>query len=214
MDQEALRYVAEDLAFLRDWSADISEPEIRRGSATLRRVLVENAYGNAWRAASFKREPRLIAVDLNNIVAPADIGKVAFVLAAGADFRGLYIGSAMVNEGSEVLPPVRDAVMRENGFPGEREFGLNEYMRSHSAFAFGEWITRADVVKYIANVKGGVHLSASQRRREAELVARIAKIEKRIVVQGIDGLLLELVAIAQAVGRSHDASRLIAAAGG
>jgi hypothetical protein len=214
MDHEALRCIAEDLAFLRAWSADISNPEIRRGSATLRRLLIENAYGNAWRAAGLQKEPRLIAVDLKNIVAATDIPKVVFVLAAGAEFRGMYIASPMISQGNKPLPPVNSAVLRENGYPGEREFGLTEYLRSHSAFAFGEWISRADVIKYIANVKGGVHLSASQRRREAELVNRVSKIEKRVNVHGTEGLLLELVAIAQAIGRSDDASRLISALNG
>ncbi len=69
--------------------------------------------------------------------------------------------------------------------------------------------TRRDVIKYIANVKGGVHLSAKQRKQEAKLIARIGKIERRIAVNTTDGLLVELVAIGQAVGRSADAKDFV-----
>jgi hypothetical protein len=57
----------------------------------------------------------------------------------------------------------------------------------------------------LANVKGGVHLSAQQRKAEEKLIARLGKIEKRILVHNTDGLLVEAVAIAQALGSSADA---------
>ncbi|HOX87943.1 MAG TPA: hypothetical protein PLY04_18340 [bacterium] len=213
MTPEELRYVAEDLEYLRTWGADISEPDIRRGSAVLRRLIVESVYSNAWRAAGLHKEPRLIAVDLNNIVAAGDLDKVVFVLAAGAEFRGLYVATAMMNEGAVAPEPPNPALLRENGFPGERLYGISEYTKSHSAYAFGKWISRSDVIKYIANVKGGVHLTPSQRKREAELIARVDKIERRINAMGTDGLLLEIVAIAQAIGRSEDANKFIARIG-
>lgn len=213
MDQDSLRIVAEDLKFLADWNSDISAPEIRRGSATLRRLLVEGAYSSAWRAAGFEREPSLIAVDLSNLINLSDLGQVVFALAAGVEFRGIHITNAMLNAGHSPPSPVKDAVLRPNGFPGERVFRLSEYLHSASAYAFGEWLTRADVVKYIANVRGGVHLSQSQRKSEAHLVARVSPIEKRIIVYETEGLLVELVAIAQAVGRSENARSLIEAVG-
>lgn len=213
MNPEELRYVAEDLDYLRTWGSDITEPDIRRGSAVLRRLVVESVYSNAWRAAGFSKEPQLIAVDLNNIVAAADLDKVVFVLAAGAEFRGLYVATAMVSEGASTPEPPNPAAIREDGFPGERVYGINEYTASHSSYAFGKWISRSDVIKYIANVKGGVHLTPSQRKRESELIARVDKIEKRINAMGTDGLLLEIVAIAQAIGRSDDAKKFIARIG-
>jgi hypothetical protein len=65
--------------------------------------------------------------------------------------------------------------------------------------------TRSGHCLYIANVKGGVHLSAKQRTAEEKLVARLGKIEKKITVHTTDGLLVEIVAIGQALGKSEDA---------
>jgi hypothetical protein len=99
----------------------------------------------------------------------------------------------------------------QDSFPGERLYSLSEYMSSLSGYIDPHTFTRRDVIKYIANVKGGVHLSAKQRKHEEKLIARVGKIEKRISIYTTDGLLFELVAIAQAVARSTDAKEYIEA---
>jgi hypothetical protein len=70
----------------------------------------------------------------------------------------------------------------------------------------GRKATRRDVVKYFANVKGGVHLGGSSKPNQLKLVERMEKFEKKVKVFQKDGLLSELVAIGQAIGRSSDAS--------
>lgn len=50
MTRDDLRLVAEDLEYLAEWGPDITDREIRHGSAVLRRLLVEGVYGTAWRA--------------------------------------------------------------------------------------------------------------------------------------------------------------------
>jgi hypothetical protein len=47
VDRETIEAVAEDLLFLRNWEQTIKNDEIRRGSSTLRMLLVDGLYGNA-----------------------------------------------------------------------------------------------------------------------------------------------------------------------
>lgn len=204
MDRDGLLAVADDLKFLSGWGPEIADGDIRRGSATLRRLLVEDAYGMAWRAVGFARQPTLVAVDLWNLVPSDSINIIEFALAAGAEFRGVYLAAMVVNRGNTAPPAPNPAVLRSDGYPGERQYELSEYMGSVSGIVGGLTFTRRDVIKYIANVKGGVHLSPKQRKREEKLVNRLGKIEKKMMVHNSDGLLVELVAIAQAVGRSDD----------
>ncbi len=68
MDRDSIIAVAEDLEYLATWSGNITDPEIRRGTAVLRRLLVEDAYGTAWRAVGKTRQPTLIAVDIDLMV--------------------------------------------------------------------------------------------------------------------------------------------------
>ena len=80
-----IQVVVEDLEYLRaDWGGTISNPVVRRGSALLRRLLVENAYGNAWRALGFHGEPKVRAVDLNQIIGSTPLSEVDMALAAGS----------------------------------------------------------------------------------------------------------------------------------
>jgi len=120
----------------------------------------------------------------------------------------------VVNKGNKPIGGSPPPAIRENGYPFERFFTLSEYLSSPSGVVEGRSFNRREVIKYIANVKGGVHLSAQQRKQEEKLIARLGKIEKKIMVHNTDGLLVEAVAIAQALGTSDDAKKFINKVGG
>jgi hypothetical protein len=165
MDRDDLLMVADDLNYLKRWGPTISDGDIRRGSAVLRRLLVEDAYGQAWRAIGRPKQPSLIAVDISSLVT---LPEVVFALAQGAHFRGLQFANMLVNKGGTPIgnfsPP-----LRADGYPGEKEFTLSEFLASPSGIVEGRVFSRRDVIRYIANVKGGVHLSAKQRKAEERL---------------------------------------------
>ncbi len=98
-----------------------------------------------------------------------------------------------------------------SGKPSERAFSLSEFLGSTAGIAKGQKVTRRDIIKYISNVKGGVHLGGSQHEAEKTLIARLEKFERKIIMHNSDGILIELVAIAQAVAGSNDAQKLISA---
>lgn len=209
MNGEQIKYIAEDLEYLRDgWGPDIPDPDIRRGSAVLRRLLVESSYSQAWRAAGFEKQPKVIAVDLNNIIGKDNFDLVICSLAWGANFRGLFMASPYINMGRNAVGTATPAI-RTDGYPGEREFYLTEYIESLSGIAEGIYVNRRDVIKYVANVKGGVHLSSKRRTEEKKLIKKMEKFEKRITGLSTDGILIEIVSIAQAIGMSDDSKKLI-----
>jgi hypothetical protein len=208
MDADSLQAVAEDLEYLGQWGPEISDPEIRRGSATLRRLLVEDAYGQAWRARGFVRQPVLRAVDLMKLIAPLHPSDFAYGIAGGAEFRGLQIAGMLACKVDQ--QPDAATVQADEKHPALREYTLSELLASTSGFVDGRVFNRREVIKYIANVKGGVHLSDAERKAEAKLIERLGKIEKKIRVHSTDALLVELVAIGQAVGQSPNAQQLVA----
>jgi hypothetical protein len=213
MDRDSIIAVAEDLEYLSSWPGDIADPEIRRGTAVLRRLLVEDAYGAAWRAIGRKKQPALIAVDLDLMLDGRE-NTIHLALAAGADFRGLKTAVFCINKGSVALQTTPPPSIRNDGYPFERVFTLSEYLKSISGVVDGRCFTRRDVIKYLANVKGGVHLSSQVRKEEKMLIDRLGKAEKRFKLHTTDGLLVEAVAIAQSLGGSADAKSFIAAAKG
>ncbi|MDO8862702.1 hypothetical protein Q6D67_13405 [Haliea sp. E1-2-M8] len=209
MTRDDLEVVADDLLYLAEWGPEITEREIRHGSAVLRRLLFEGVYGTAWRAIGWPKQPKLIAVSINEIASPGNLSQIVYAIAAGANFRGIQMACMMMNKGSSPIGNSLGPPLRENGYPGDREFSLSEYLSSLSGVVDGKTFNRREVIKYIANVKGGVHLSAKERKSEAKLIAKLGKIEKKIMVHTTDGLLVEFVAIGQALGCSKDAQSFI-----
>lgn len=210
MDHDSLIAVSEDLEYLAQWGSEISNAEIRRGTAILRRLLVEDAYGTAWRTVGLEKQPKLPAVNLQLLLG-GQTNQVVFALAGGANFRGTQLACMMLSKGTAPIgfnPPPPPPI-REGGYPFETLFSLSEFLSSPSGVVDGRVFNRREVIKYLANVKGGVHLNAQQRKIEEKLIARLCKIEKKLVVHNTDGLLVEAVAIAQALGRSDDAKRFI-----
>jgi hypothetical protein len=207
MDDESLVAVAEDLEYLSQWGPDITDPEIRWGSAVLRRLLVEDAYGQAWRAMGRSKQPNLIAVDLEAVIG-TQAADVHLAMAGGAFLRGAKV--ACVTTSHRQLLTAPSPPLRQDGYPGERLYSLSEFVGSLSGVADGRDFSRREVIKYIANIKGGVHLSQLQRESERKLVAKMEKIDKKLTLLNSDSLLVELVAIGQAVGGSDDAKALSA----
>jgi hypothetical protein len=194
---------------MSSWPGDIQDPEIRRGTAVLRRLLVEDAYGTAWRAMGRTREPTLIAVDLD-LMLSEQMKTVMIALAGGADFRGLKSAAFCIHPGSKPMGRPPPEPVRKDGYPFEQVFTLSQYLKSTSGVVDGRSFTRRDVIKYIANVKGGVHLSSQERKKEKMLIERLGKAEKRLTFHNTDGLLVEAVAIAQSLGQSADAKSFVA----
>jgi hypothetical protein len=208
MNPGDIQAISEDLEFLKShWGENISDSEARRGSAILRRLLAEDVYGKGWRALGFQKEPKVIAVDIKNVLGQAPQSDVELALAGGVTIGGVSMFGVTIlkrdhkaNLGAPITP---------NGFPGEREFTISEYLKSETGILRGHAATRRDVIKYFANVKGGVHLGPSQKAEEKKLVARMEKFEKKVSLLRKDGLLCELIAIGHSVGRSPDTQRFL-----
>ena len=208
MDGEQIRTVVEDLEYLRDtWTGTIPDTEIRRGSAILRRLLVEDELGRAWRAAGNAQQPTIPAADLEAMLGHYPRRGVACALAGGALHGGIYAaGIIMVDGPKPPEPATRDVELLMN-----RPYTVPQYLESACAYVRGTPITRRDLVKYMANVKGGVHLGSNShaRQRAKELISRVRVLEGLVNHHSKDGLFFELLSMGQSIGKSPDCHHLI-----
>lgn len=206
----------------------LSEGHLRRGSTTLRLLLLEGSIQNAWRHYGFERQPRILGPD---IVALSEqcgyrLDLAASVIAGGGRQNGIdvsFIGAFRIDH-----PVTNVAADSESGFAVcttsiarlasdrptrspvdeliEKPWYLSEYLESTAAVRRGIFIKRREVIEYFRNFVGGAHNdslkgSPHPKRERYEL---IAELEKHTRADIRDGLHFELLSIGQAVARAPD----------
>jgi hypothetical protein len=184
--------IAEDIRWLHNhwWNASfegVSEPDIRRGSTTLRLLLVDDMLQRAWRAYHFPDQPIVRGPDLKALGNRAGhhLQYAIAVVAGGGRRCGVetsLVGAFRVDNletgvpaGAEVGFAVRvTAIMRKASEPREvseltplvqKAWRLKEYLDAPGAAMHGKLATdpsitfsRRDIIQYFANYAGGAHL--------------------------------------------------------
>src|SRR5438270_12202770 len=95
LNQARLTAVAEDIEYFRRWwehSPVVADnATIRHGSAAMRRLLVEDVAGTAWRQLGFEKSPTLQGPDLLGFFKKIGVNTslVAAAVAAGVRFAGI-----------------------------------------------------------------------------------------------------------------------------
>lgn len=235
LTKNQLRAVAEDIEYFQDWwqhGERLNHAEIRRGSAALRRLLVEDAAGLAWRQVGFLKSPTLQGPDLlaffGDVGIEADL--VITAAAAGVRFSGMDTAflsarradnpitgiSARAKEGFAVSV---SNVMRnaDNPQPSnldifiDRAWHLHEYLNAPGIIRKGEMVNRREVLKHMANEMGGVHVAENA----SDLRDILNDAESKMFIDFKQGSLqthyIEVLAIGQAIGRSEDFQKLVLA---
>jgi hypothetical protein len=203
---EFLTDVASDLAFLEDeWDESIDEQSLRRSSTVLRKLLVYDHFGTAWRLVGQGGEPGVEAVDLNRVLAGLRLPKVAFATAGGA-----ISGSVEVSAGLVYLDVMTEEVTKERFArgpgPPRRKFKLSEFLASPAVVVDGTLVNRRNVVKYIAD-KRGAHFDM-RRKKDEEAYRLLDKVMNTFQVADQRAVFFELLSIGQAVAHSDDAKKL------
>jgi hypothetical protein len=164
---EAALAMVDDLQHMREI---IAKPEptpgdIRRMSSQLRRILIDNG-GDICKIAPPRIGPlRLTAPDTLPLEKAARKEPWVFLSAGVAEFFGFGFGAWAVNEGERPLA--------EDYQPdGTVSLRIDRFLAQKVICFQGRWISRADVIKYIANVAHGVH-SGSPKEESHEVLRKI-----------------------------------------
>ncbi|WP_139135486.1 hypothetical protein [Micromonospora tulbaghiae] len=189
---ERLVVVGGDLEFLISLPRDrlLNHTEVRICAAVLRRLIVDNQLNQTWRALDgFKVAPPSVeATDIDGPLANWDQSWVRYAWAGGATtnqahHRGFIFAviPKAVNDRYSSPDELFEA-RRLSGIAEIRAMTFDHWQRSTSVAIQVEKIglikvSRATVVKYLANRKGGVHFDPSRNvlqagkrgRREVEM---------------------------------------------
>lgn len=142
----------EDLAYLRSLS-DTKDPvkaDIRRSSAVLRRLLIDGDLNKV--AAPRIGRVHLQALDNKLLYASSRKEPFPFLMSGGTSIFGIWVRCAMVERAGHPRPLPKE-------FDPDRLIDLRLHnFRKQNVLSFeGQWISRAEAIKYVANVSSGVH---------------------------------------------------------
>lgn len=156
VDKELLTYVLEELSYyLKEWTPEISDTSIRRGSASLRNLLHEGKLQLAWKQVGFVKQPIILAPTLDHYLDKFNIGIIESIQAGGALSKyGTASSIALFNKALseaeiKVLHSIDDYTLKQ--------FCLNEYLDSTCIIIKGKKISRKELIGYISNKLGGTH---------------------------------------------------------
>lgn len=164
--RDAAQYFLEDLDHIRQVinAKEAGPGEIRRISAILRRLLVERALP----AIATPRIGRIVldVPDLKPVYVAFRSHPPEFYLAAGTSIFGSMFAGFAVN----APPGTPSSAPDEN----QIELPVESFLKQNVIFAEGRWLSRSDVIKYIANASSGVHAGVAKTPAE-EILQRTRK---------------------------------------
>jgi len=225
--------VLEDIEWLHNewWLGEpdkLTDGHLRRGSSTLRLLLVDNLIQKAWKHYGFARQPRLQGPDVYAIAAQEGLrlDLAVSLIAGGGRVSGLdlsFVGAFRVDNPTtgvsadaesgfavRVTSIARDASKPPTPSPldplVQRDWFVSEYLEAPGAVRCGVVVKRREVIEYFRNYVGGVHhdLIKGAKHAKKDRYELVAELERRVQADVRDGLYFELLSIGQAVARSQD----------
>jgi hypothetical protein len=204
--------------------------DIRRGSATLRRLLVEDVLGSAWRHHGFQREPAIYGPHAEKLAALRSrrLEHAVSLIVGGGRLNNVDV--AMIGAFRVFNPQTGKGPEDDEGFGVEvstiarkasgqtatsdlsalveHPWHLKAYLQAPGAVRRGERISRREVIKHFANDIGGVHLDRAKKDAPDQTRELVREMEQRVMADTMDGIYFEVLSIGQAIGRSPDVKAL------
>ena len=229
-DLERLVVIGGDLEYLRTLPQErlLTHTEVRLCAGVLRRMLVDDELGRLWRSMQAPSGIYL-SVDATDIDGPLSKWPEKWVRyawaggapASGAQHSGMIFAVVPRDEHEPYGSP--EAFLKANPLPmsGERRrMAIPDWLRSTSvAIQTNEIglvrISRASVLKYIANRKGGVHFDPKRNLKVKHPRKARREAENHLLDHGLlrvghlSGPEYEVASMAQAVATSDWARELI-----
>ncbi len=199
------RVVMSDLRYLgTGWHApDIDEDVLRRDSAILRRLLIDNGgmLQRLRRQLGLRGEPRVTAIDVTELK-----GRVDLAVAGGGSVGEWEFRSIMAWEDPNA-PSV--------DFPEPTELVLSRFLDSACVLLDDTLVRRRHLIKYVANKLGGVHFDTTRNpgrgtnQQEVLGFAALDEVREQFSVRQLPSVYFELLSIGQALLQSPGVQELI-----
>jgi len=229
-DIERLVLVGGDLGYLMELPRDrlLTHTEVRLCASVLRRLLIDNQLGLLWKSlgAPSDFKPVIRATDIDSVLEQWPdhwlfYGWAGGAPANGANHRGMLLWT--VPEADWKVHGSYEAFIDATELPssGEPTYMPVSRWQESTAVALGFRdkgtlkISRAEVVKYLANRKGGVHFDPKRRLDASRTPKRLREEKYRLLDHGfirvghLTGPEYEIASMAHAIAESDWAAELV-----
>ena len=211
-----VKVIANKLIYLlNEWDEEITDSSLLITSGVLRQLLVDNNnYGDAWRTKiiGFEKEPTISAIDSDSYIFGIDKEippeKIEIFVVGGAKYKGNIIQSFGYKNYVEDIEKTFKA--KEYLMKNPKIYTLNQYLNSTSLVIKGQKINKREVIKYITNKMGGVHIDFT--RNENKFCDKKFKLLDKscsLKLLNKDYIYYELLSIGQALANSEDTKKFI-----
>ncbi len=207
VDERACRDLADsvlgDLKWLRD--ADLSggdEVLLRELSARLRRLLVEgNLQLFRKQVCNCRGEPRIVAPPpLDPVTSDVTHAQVGGAQRAGLTVEGVTVWNRALS--AEEIKARYEAGLKIRSQP--RQLRLSDWLSETCLQVTGVGASRRDVIKFVANKLGGVHVDPRREPAKSPVYGALDEARESIRVADLDAVYHELASIGQQLVAAHD----------
>jgi hypothetical protein len=203
--QEVLLTVIEDLEYImKEWNRDIEDEQLRRDCTIIRRLLIEDNLGRAWRAVGFNKQPRIYCPILDTSCGVEDI---FFAQAGGAHYQGMQM---QVEMGYGEIPK---EIEKNTKKMVNKPLFLSEFLTSTCVIVNGTEISRHDLILYIANTLGGTHLEWNRGfEKQPSMKKNFERLDNHFktgISANKESIYYELLSIGQNLANSSDTQKLV-----
>ena len=215
---ELVRIVADDLTFLRDLDfAGARRTEVRIAAGMLRRLLHDGVLWAAWKALRLPDRPEFEAIDLASMIGDVPRKYIHYAYAGGARLPGAhhtgYVLLSIPAAEAEQMGGEAEASKEIQRLirPGDtKTFTLDEFIVSPCVVTGEAAVSRLELVRYVSNKLGGVHLDAGRASWTDPLGSRYRFLDEvHLKVGRFPASYYEVISIADSVARSTSTDRLI-----
>lgn len=215
MDFDLIKIVSEDLDYLsEEWTQDIDDASLRRASPVLRSLLIENKLLQV--ASILNEEITIMASAISKFDGYLNDPSIVFYQAGGAKYKGMEIQFLKQLNRAKSPEEIKTDYERKKDVIGQTyPVKLALFMKQISFILNGVKINREEVIKYIANKRGGARYD---RTRKTGTFGSKGDLEKKYllldnihngtIVADKNAVYYELLSIGQRLIENNDVKRI------
>lgn len=221
--------IFEDLEHLsKRLPPNLIDSELRHYSVILRKLLLENCLGKAWKQVGFDKQPKLVANDLTRSPNYSKVNEIEkYAAAAGGGISNLigkknYVYTPLVYDADKNSLFV-ESLMGNGEFHTmfTVEVSLSKFLENNCIVTCAGNISRRELIIYYLYILGGAHPSGKMKAKLTPLKEKIEQITPILnkfsnaihgisgIPEGISGVLgIEFFSIFQSIMAAPDVMKL------